>query len=98
MARLWSPSSSPPLEYHASHTSSFRRDAEWHTSDVQGWTHLLSSRLSKFCCCFTKPILILGKFTVASDQVLPRHGGSAQFAEARRALESNLVSLWQNEN
>lgn len=87
MARLWFP---PP--------PSFSRDADWYVSDMQSWTHLLPSQLSEFCCCVTKPILILGKFTEASDQVLPQHGGLAQFAEAGRALESNLVSLWQNEN
>lgn len=87
MARLWFPS--PP---------SFNRDADWHVRDMQSGAHLLSSQLNKFCCCVTKPILIPGKFTEASDQVLPQHGGLAQFPEARRALESNLVSLWQNEN
>jgi len=43
-------------------------------------------------------VLILEKFTAASDQVPLLRGGLVQFAEARRGLESNLVSLWQNEN
>lgn len=54
MARLWFPLSPRLNEYCALCATSFGWDADWHVSDMQSWTHLLSSQLSKFCCCFTK--------------------------------------------